>query len=56
MKLPGFATREGTDRYRRRFDGKIPREHFRSMNGLWTSSIGIGGQVAEEVHQVVLDE
>jgi len=42
MKLPGFATREGTDRYRRRFDGKIPREHFRSMNGLWTSSIGIG--------------
>jgi aryl-alcohol dehydrogenase-like predicted oxidoreductase len=42
MKLPGFATPEGTDRYRRRFDGKIPREHFRSMNGLWTSSIGIG--------------
>ena len=42
MKLPGSATPEGTDRYRQRFEGKIPQEHFRAMNGLWTSSIGIG--------------
>lgn len=42
MKLPGAATREGTERYRRRFDGSIPPEHFCDAQGLWLSSIGIG--------------
>jgi aryl-alcohol dehydrogenase-like predicted oxidoreductase len=42
MKIPGSATLEGTDRYRKRFDGKIPAEHFRQAQGLWMSSIGLG--------------
>jgi aryl-alcohol dehydrogenase-like predicted oxidoreductase len=42
MKLPGSATAEGTFRYRRRFNGRIPAGHFREANGLWISSIGIG--------------
>jgi len=42
MKLPGAATREGTERYRKRFEGRIPPEHFCDAQGLWLSSIGIG--------------
>jgi len=36
------ATEEGTARYRKRFEGKIPTGHFRQSQGLWFSSIGIG--------------
>ncbi|MGE5219056.1 MAG: aldo/keto reductase [Chloroflexota bacterium] len=42
MKIPGAATAEGTERYRRRFEGKIPTDHFRHSQNLWMSSIGIG--------------
>jgi aryl-alcohol dehydrogenase-like predicted oxidoreductase len=42
MRLTGSATPEGTDRYRKRFAGKIPVEHFRKAQSLWMSSIGIG--------------
>ncbi len=42
MKLPGAATRDGTERYRKRFEGRIPREHFCDAQGLSLSSIGIG--------------
>lgn len=42
MKLQGSATAEGTERYRQRFEGKIPPGHFRQSQGLWLSSIGIG--------------
>ncbi len=42
MKLPGLATTEGTDRYRKRFAGMIAPESFRQAQGLWLSSIGIG--------------
>ena len=42
MKLPGSATREGTERYRKRFEGSIPREHFHDSQNLLMSSIGIG--------------
>lgn len=42
MKLQGSATAEGTDRYRKRFEGRIPPGHFRQSQGLWLSSIGIG--------------
>ena len=42
MKLQGSATAEGTERYRNRFEGKIPSGHFRQSQGLWLSSIGIG--------------
>jgi aryl-alcohol dehydrogenase-like predicted oxidoreductase len=42
MNLPGSATREGTERYRERFAGKIPSQHFHRSQELWLSSIGIG--------------
>lgn len=42
MKIPGAATPQGTESYCRRFNGKIPLEHFRQSQGLWMSSIGIG--------------
>src|SRR5215472_8666988 len=42
MKLQGSATAEGTERYRKRFEGKIPAGHFRQSQGLWLSSIGLG--------------
>jgi aryl-alcohol dehydrogenase-like predicted oxidoreductase len=46
MLIPGHATSEGTDRYRRRFEGKFPG-HFRECQGLWLSSIGIGTYLGE---------
>ena len=42
MTLPGQATKEGTERYRNRFSGRLPREHFHESQGLWLSSIGMG--------------
>ncbi len=42
MRLFGCANTEGTERYRNRFSGKIPAEHFSSSQRLWLSSIGIG--------------
>lgn len=36
------ATPAGTQRYRDRFAGAIPTEHFRQAHDLWMSSIGIG--------------
>ncbi len=42
MKLPGYATTEGTERYRKRFEGRVAPEHFRQSQSLWMSSIGIG--------------
>jgi aryl-alcohol dehydrogenase-like predicted oxidoreductase len=42
MKLSGVATAEATERYQKRFAGRIPPEHFRQTHGLWVSSIGIG--------------
>lgn len=37
-----YATEAGTARYRDRFKGVIPAEHFRYQHGLWFSSIGLG--------------
>src|SRR2546430_13135224 len=31
--FPGSATKEGTDRYRNRFEGKIPSGHFHQSQG-----------------------
>src|SRR5919107_388485 len=42
MGLEGFATAEGTARYRERFAGSAAGGHFRSEQGLWLSSIGVG--------------
>jgi len=46
MLMPGHATSEGTDRFRRRFEAKLPG-HFREFQGLWLSSIGIGTYLGE---------
>jgi aryl-alcohol dehydrogenase-like predicted oxidoreductase len=61
MKITGLATTEGTARYRSRFAGKIPAEHFRQAQGLWLSSIGIGTYLGNyddatdlEYHQAVV--
>ena len=42
MTLPGFATTEGTERYRGRFAGTAAEGHFRFEQGLWLSSVGTG--------------
>ena len=36
------ATSAGTERYRQRFAGTIPEEHFRARDGCMLSSIGLG--------------
>jgi len=41
MLIPGFATTEGTARYRDRFAARLPG-HLREAQGLWISSIGVG--------------
>lgn len=41
MPLSGHATREGTTRYRDRFPSAHP-QHFRSLQDVWASSIGLG--------------
>ena len=46
MLMPGYATREGTDRFRCRFEAALPG-HFREFQGLWLSSIGIGTYLGE---------
>ena len=42
MPLQGFATTEGTARYRERFLGSTAENHFRFEQDLWLSSIGVG--------------
>ena len=46
MLIPGFATAEGTARFRDRFAARLPG-HFREAQGLWISSIGIGTYLGE---------
>jgi aryl-alcohol dehydrogenase-like predicted oxidoreductase len=42
MPLHGFATTEGTARYRDRFADALTKGHFRFEQHLWLSSIGVG--------------
>ena len=42
MTLTGFATLDGTARYRDRFNELAAENHFRNEQKLWLSSIGIG--------------
>jgi aryl-alcohol dehydrogenase-like predicted oxidoreductase len=44
--IPGYATPEGTRRFRDRFGERLP-EHFRIAQGLWISSIGLGTYLGE---------
>lgn len=46
MLIPGFATPEGTLRFRDRFASQMPG-HFRDSGGLWLSSIGLGTYLGE---------
>jgi len=45
--LGGFATAEGTRRYRNRFDGRAAEGHFRQRGELWLSSLGVGTYLGE---------
>ncbi|MFQ5778294.1 MAG: aldo/keto reductase [Terriglobia bacterium] len=54
MALAGFATREGTRRYRDRFAGQAGAGHFREQNGLWLSSLGVGTYLGD--HDAATDE
>ncbi len=42
MTIKGYATPEGTAKYRERFAGRANQTHFRKASGLFLSSIGIG--------------
>jgi aryl-alcohol dehydrogenase-like predicted oxidoreductase len=44
--IPGYATPQGTARFRDRFQARWPG-HFRQANGLWLSSIGLGTYLGE---------
>jgi aryl-alcohol dehydrogenase-like predicted oxidoreductase len=44
--IPGFATPEGTVRFRDRFAGRLPG-HFREFRGLSLASIGLGTYLGE---------
>lgn len=46
-RVPGFATPEGTARYKSRFEKALDPLHFRLKNNLWFSSIGIGSYLGE---------
>ena len=42
MTIDGYATLEGTTRYRARFNDHTAKNHFRMEQNVWLSSIGIG--------------
>ncbi len=46
MLIQGYATGQGTARYRDRFAGRFPG-HFRDTDGLWLSSLGLGTYLGE---------
>ena len=46
MLIPGYATAEGTARFRDRFEPRLPG-HVRPAGGLWVSSIGLGTYLGE---------
>ena len=47
MMIPGRATLEGTERFRRRFEDRVAAGHFRRMGDLWLSSVGLGTYLGE---------
>ena len=46
MKLEGYATREGTQRFKKRFEDRLPG-HFRLAGESWISSVGLGTYLGE---------
>lgn len=51
MVLDGYATQEGTERYRQRHADRLP-SHFRQSQGLWLSSIGLGTYLGDPSNEV----
>jgi len=51
MLIPGFATPEGTGRFRARFADRLP-EHYRQSHQLWTASIGLGTYLGDPTREV----
>jgi aryl-alcohol dehydrogenase-like predicted oxidoreductase len=47
MPLEGWATLDGTARYRERFRKVAAEDHFRKSQDLWLSSIGVGTYLGE---------
>jgi aryl-alcohol dehydrogenase-like predicted oxidoreductase len=50
--IAGRATAEGTERYRRRFEGVLAEGHFHRLGDLWLSSIGLGTYLGEDSEAV----
>jgi len=48
MRIPGRATPEGTARYAARFSGTLPAQHFRMMDAVTVSTIGLGTYLGRE--------
>ncbi|MBI2161970.1 MAG: aldo/keto reductase [Candidatus Rokubacteria bacterium] len=46
--ISGRATAEGTQRYADRFAGRLPAEHFRGLDGLRCSTVGVGTYLGRE--------
>ncbi len=46
--IPGSATAAGTRRYADRFTGRLPAAHFRTLDGLGCSTVGIGTYLGPE--------
>jgi aryl-alcohol dehydrogenase-like predicted oxidoreductase len=58
MALQGWATLEGTERYRDRLKESVNENHFRLQQNLWLSSIGLGtylGQPDEKTDRAYTD-
>ncbi|MBI3126448.1 MAG: aldo/keto reductase [Candidatus Tectomicrobia bacterium] len=47
MAYPGCATREGTASYRDSLSGRVEPRHFRELQDVWMSSVGIGTYLGE---------
>lgn len=57
MEQP-YATAQGTSSYRERFSGRLPKEHFKTLDGLAVSSIGLGtylGDSTDEADQAYIE-
>jgi len=51
MLIQGYATPEGTARYRERHTDRLPG-HYHQLRGLWISSIGLGTYLGEPTQEV----
>ena len=45
--IEGFATKEGTTRFKERNEESVAQGHFRSINDLYLTSVGMGTYLGE---------